>query len=88
MPSYGINLLQLTQLGKFLVNNYRQALEVIAQQPQIQESMRRLQIRDEAIFMHWLDEERNYLKNLSREPPQETLEIDYYLRLCELKNLT
>ena len=35
-------------------------------------------------FMSWLKEEKAYLENLAMEPPEETLEMDYYSTLVEL----
>lgn len=43
-------------------------------------------IKDPAIFEQWLEEERHYLVNLSQEPIDETLAMDYYQSLVDLKD--
>jgi hypothetical protein len=35
--------------------------------------------------MRWLQEEKEYLENLATEPPEETLEMDYYSALVDLR---
>ncbi len=72
--------------GKFLVNNYQQALGILAGEPALHESMKALKCQ-ESMFPKWLDEERAYLQSLSTEPLQETLEMEYYSRLIELNAL-
>lgn len=37
------------------------------------------------VFKHWLEEEQEYLKGLSKEPIRETLEMEYYQKLVNLK---
>ncbi|KAG6808240.1 hypothetical protein H0H92_004756 [Tricholoma furcatifolium] len=51
---------------KFLVNNYRQALHLLA---------------SEHVFHEWLKEERTYLWSLASEPVEETMEMEYYQKL-------
>jgi hypothetical protein len=41
-------------------------------------------IESEATFNIWLAEEKTYLLSLSKEPIQETLEMEYYQRLVNL----
>ena len=41
-------------------------------------------IESEATFNSWLTEEKTYLHSLSKEPIQETLEMEYYQRLVNL----
>lgn len=41
-------------------------------------------IESEATFNSWLAEEKAYLLSLSKEPIQETLEMEYYQRLVNL----
>ena len=41
-------------------------------------------IETEATFNSWLAEEKTYLLSLSKEPIQETLEMEYYQRLVNL----
>jgi replication fork clamp-binding protein CrfC len=41
-------------------------------------------IESEATFNSWLAEEKAYLHSLTKEPIQETLEMEYYQRLVNL----
>ncbi|KIK66720.1 hypothetical protein GYMLUDRAFT_238956 [Collybiopsis luxurians FD-317 M1] len=41
-------------------------------------------ISDPSVFYQWLVEEGEYLQNLSREPPEETLKMQYYRTLVAL----
>ncbi len=43
--------------------------------------MRELGITVEKEFKAWLREEETYLSNLQHEPPEETIEMEYYTRL-------
>ncbi|KAK0441211.1 uncharacterized protein EV420DRAFT_1769035 [Desarmillaria tabescens] len=68
-------------LSSFLCNNYRQALDIIDDYPALQKSMQELGVTDEKEFEAWLSEEEAYLSGLQREPPEETIEMEYYTRL-------
>jgi hypothetical protein len=74
-------------VGKFLVNNYRQALNILASEGEFEEALKSYGIEDKSVLQNWLDEEHIYLRSLSREPLQETLEIEYYCRFVELNEL-
>ena len=41
-------------------------------------------IESKATFSSWLAEEKTYLLSLSKEPIQETLEMEYYQQLVNL----
>ncbi|KAI5989484.1 hypothetical protein EDD15DRAFT_2171323 [Pisolithus albus] len=72
-------------LTKFLLNNYKQALDVLSNgRVTLDQLMRELGVSDLATFKLWLDEERVYLKSLLREPPEETLQMEYWQRLVNL----
>ncbi|KAF8338602.1 hypothetical protein F5887DRAFT_920026 [Amanita rubescens] len=71
---------------KFLINNYQQALGILAGEPALHKSMKALKCQ-ESVFPKWLDEERAYLQSLSTEPLQETHEMEYYSCLIELNAL-
>ncbi len=77
--------LQVTVAGKFLVDNYKQALDILQSEVLLLEMMEKRGITDPVIFRTWLDEEKSYLSGLRSEPPQETLEIDYYESLVRLQ---
>lgn len=80
------SLIPNDEAGRFLVNNYRQVLEILAGMPALQESMKALNCNP-STFSMWLGEERIYLKSLSTEPLQETHEMDYYTQLVQLNKL-
>ena len=72
--------------GLFLVNNYNQALKIIATEPALKETMESKGIKDTDVFRKWLAEEKEYLNGLSKEPIQETLEMEYYQKLVNLRD--
>jgi hypothetical protein len=47
--------------------------------------MANLEITDVKVFAEWLEEERDYLKELSKEPIRETQEMEYYQKLVNLQ---
>ena len=67
--------------GLFLTNNYQQALDLLKGEPALKKTMVDQGIVDTGVFEQWLTEERVYLKGLSKEPMQETLEMEYYQKL-------
>lgn len=50
--------------------------------------MKDLEVEGKPTFLKWLEEEKSYLQNLSKEPLQETLEMDYYQQLLSLKTIS
>lgn len=70
--------------GSFLCNNYKQALELLSTEALVAEQMASEGIQDGLVFEAWLGEERTYLQGLKREPPVETLEMEYYKKLVKL----
>lgn len=70
--------------GKFLVNNYLQALEILKSENTFEDTLNKQGIEDPSVFVQWLVEEKEYLEKLSSEPPEETLEMDYYTALVNL----
>lgn len=73
-------------LTKFLLNNYKQALDLLSNgRATLERLMRELGVSDPATFKLWLDEERVYLKSLLREPAEETLQMEYWQRLVSLE---
>jgi hypothetical protein len=70
--------------GLFLVNNYRQALNILKDEAAFKMAMNDLNITHVGNFEEWLAEEREYLRALSKEPLQETLEMEYYQKLVNL----
>ena len=49
------------------MNNYRQALDILNSALALEKSMANLKITDVKVFAEWLEEERVYLKGLSKE---------------------
>jgi hypothetical protein len=41
-------------------------------------------LKDEKEFEGWLQEEKEYLRGLAKEPISETLEMEYYQKLVKL----
>lgn len=72
-------------LSKFIVGNYKQALDILSGAPAVQIMMADLDITDPAVFEEWLEEERVYLTGLAKEPIQETLQMEYYQKLVNLR---
>ncbi|KAH7878911.1 uncharacterized protein C8R40DRAFT_1037146 [Lentinula edodes] len=72
-------------LSKFLRNHYIQALEILRTAPSLRIRMHEAGIKDARVIFQWMKEEAAYLQNLSREPPSETLQMEYYGKLVALK---
>ncbi|KAJ3889517.1 hypothetical protein GG344DRAFT_51442 [Lentinula edodes] len=73
-----------SRLSKFLVDNYKQALEIRATNHALAKTMNDLGIASTDVFHNWLKEEREYLSGLKKEPKLETLQMDYYRKLVKL----
>lgn len=71
-------------LSLFLCNNYKQALTIINAEPELFRLMKDYGVTDRSEFEEWLKEEKEYLQGLSKEPPEETLQMEYYQRLVNL----
>ncbi len=78
---YHICMVLILRIGKFLCNNYRQALSFMAGIPALQETIAKLNIPSVKCFPQWLSEELAYLKSQEQVPEGETLEMEYYSRL-------
>jgi hypothetical protein len=62
-------------------NKYRQALKIKASLPALQDAMRSLNVKSRDVFETWLAKEKQYLRSLSKEPVEESLEMEYYQKL-------
>jgi hypothetical protein len=71
-------------LSKFICDNYRQALKILDESPALVIAMEHLGVTDGSTFERWLQEERVYLLGLKKEPPEETMAMEYYAKLLEL----
>ncbi|KAJ7586829.1 hypothetical protein C8J56DRAFT_1051139 [Mycena floridula] len=68
-------------ISAFLVNNYKQALDILTTEPALILSMKEMGLSSRDVFEDWLKEELEYLKTRVKSvvPEQEKLEIKYYL---------
>jgi hypothetical protein len=64
--------------GKFILNNYKQALELLDGAPLVMAALSQLGATGTAVVEAWLEEEGAYLQALKKEPLEETLEMEYY----------
>jgi hypothetical protein len=48
--------------------------------------MHRLNIESCDVFKTWLESEKAYLRTLSKEPLEETMEMEYYQKLVNLRD--
>ncbi|KAF7329329.1 hypothetical protein MKEN_00194100 [Mycena kentingensis (nom. inval.)] len=72
-------------LSSLLVSKYRHALEVLSTEKDLEETMRILGVPSRETFETWLEEEKQLLKKLSKEPPEETAQMEYYQRLVSYR---
>ncbi|KAK7437700.1 hypothetical protein VKT23_018416 [Stygiomarasmius scandens] len=74
-------------LPNFLLQNYKQALEIRNGLPTLLQSMQALNIDSVNRFPEWLAEERQYLMDLKKGkvPEEETLKMEYFRRLVDLE---
>ncbi|KAF7965149.1 hypothetical protein HWV62_45386 [Athelia sp. TMB] len=73
-------------LTSFLHNNYEHALNTLHSGPlSLAHAMADLGVTDPSTFEQWRAEEQAYLEGLSKEPLQETLEMEYYQKLVNLE---
>ncbi|KAJ7226507.1 hypothetical protein B0H12DRAFT_1205258 [Mycena haematopus] len=72
-------------LTLMLCNKYRRALDIKKTYGTLKESMRELGVESRDVFHTWLEKEKAHLRTLSKEPPEETLEMEYYQKLVNLQ---
>ena len=70
--------------GTFLVNNYKQAVEIIESEEALRFAMDAAGISGGEEFVSRRAEEEAYLRGLSKEPAVETQAMEYYQRLVNL----
>jgi hypothetical protein len=76
--------LTLLSQGEFLVNNYKQAINILNGEAVFVKQMHDQNIANVSVFEDWLAEEKAYLEGLSREPLQESLTMEYWQKLVNL----
>ncbi|KAF8164202.1 hypothetical protein BJ912DRAFT_1026124 [Pholiota molesta] len=73
-------------LSTFLLNNYKQALTILNSRPTVLLALQKAGAVDGKGVEQWLQDEEVYLRGLTKEPLQETLEMEYYSRLVALQS--
>ncbi|KAJ6603182.1 hypothetical protein DFH09DRAFT_1242728 [Mycena vulgaris] len=73
-------------LTTVLCNKYRRALEIKATYAALRETMRELGVESRSEFESWRAKEKAHLLTLSKEPEQETLEMEYFQKLVNLQD--
>jgi hypothetical protein len=71
--------------GKFLYDNYKQALSILETTPAVNAALSKVGAVNGAVVEGWLREEETYLRGLSKEPLEETLEMVYYRMVLNLR---
>ncbi|KIK16959.1 hypothetical protein PISMIDRAFT_15459 [Pisolithus microcarpus 441] len=72
-------------LSEFLYDNYKQALDTIHEcEATLPGLMKEQNMPNEQVFEKWLAEEKAYLEQLSCEPPEEMLQMEYWEQLVKL----
>ncbi|KAJ7736214.1 hypothetical protein DFH07DRAFT_870697 [Mycena maculata] len=75
----------LSLLASLLCSKYRRALEIKATYGSLRTAMQDLGVESQDIFETWRAKEKAHLLTLSKEPAEETLEMEYYQKLVNLK---
>ncbi|KAF9028412.1 hypothetical protein BDP27DRAFT_1536130 [Rhodocollybia butyracea] len=73
-----------SRLSKFLVDNYKQALEIQQTRHALAKTMNDMGIPSTNTFRQWLTDEQAYLSSLKKEPLEETLQMEYFKKLVKL----
>jgi len=72
-------------IGTFLLKNYKQALSLLDTKPAVIAALTKVGASSGEVVEEWLREEEAYLCGLSKEPLEETLEMEYYKMLESLR---
>ncbi|KAF8209227.1 hypothetical protein K438DRAFT_1960954 [Mycena galopus ATCC 62051] len=67
-----------------LARKYCCALQIKQTLPLLHETMASMGVATRLVFKTWLEQEKKYLTGLSKEPVQETLQMEYYQKLVNL----
>ncbi|KAI6124642.1 hypothetical protein EV401DRAFT_2068853 [Pisolithus croceorrhizus] len=72
-------------LTTMILNNYKQAIRIVREgKSTLPHLMDELGITNASVFSAWLLEEKEYLAARSREPEEETLQMEYWQKLMNL----
>ncbi|KAF8144514.1 hypothetical protein K438DRAFT_1910939 [Mycena galopus ATCC 62051] len=69
-----------------IANKYRRALKIKHGLPALHAAMKSLGVTAREEFATWLGKEKQYLRTLTKEPIQETLEMEYYQKLVNYRD--
>jgi hypothetical protein len=83
--SFAARLLIHFIVGTFLLKNYKQALSLLETKPAVIAALTKVGASSGEVVKEWLQEEETYLCGLSKEPLEETLEMEYYKMLGSLR---
>lgn len=78
-------ILNKLNIGKFLYNNYKQALAIIEEYTPEVAHFKSIHGFEDADFIKWHAEQLEYLTNLKDEPETDILKIEYVEALERLK---
>ncbi|KAJ7127599.1 hypothetical protein C8R43DRAFT_1090251 [Mycena crocata] len=74
-----------TSLALLLASKYRNALKIKKTLPALQQTMDKMGVPNRDVFETWLEAERRFLDALSKEPLEETLQMEYLQKLIILE---
>ncbi|KAJ4489746.1 hypothetical protein C8J55DRAFT_557633 [Lentinula edodes] len=83
---YYHDLQTYSNLSKFIYGNYKQALRIIHTKYLVRSHMQESGISSPEVFYTWLVEEGEYLQNLCKTPPKETIKMEYFAKLDALQS--
>ena len=69
-----------------LCSKYRRTLEIKSTYAALRQSMQELSVQSCDEFETWRAKEKAHLRSLSKEPEQETLEMEYFQKLVNLRD--
>ena len=84
---FSLGLTVNLDLGRFLLNNYKQALKIISTNTAELDAYRALHLNENLNFGSWAAEELAYLKAVESEPKQDVLRVTYVEELEKLTKL-
>ncbi|KAF7317245.1 hypothetical protein HMN09_00459600 [Mycena chlorophos] len=79
--SHSDNFDALANIVSLIHNKYRRALEVLSKEEDLLDYMNTNNITERSVFEQWLVDEEAALQKLSKEPLEETLQMEYVRKL-------
>ncbi|KIK64788.1 hypothetical protein GYMLUDRAFT_160896, partial [Collybiopsis luxurians FD-317 M1] len=68
-------------LSRFLYSHYKNCLRILSASSSLEKQLKAAGINNANVIFQWLEEEAQYLQACSREPPEETLQMEYFSKL-------